>query len=280
MDAALDDQTSCFPVVLLSHGTGGTAASLGWLAHGLAAAGYVVLGVDHHGNTASEPYRAEGFLCWWERPRDLTVTLDTLAGTGPFVGRLDLRRVACIGFSLGGYTALSILGAITDMRRFQTWAGPSQLGAGPREFPDLVRWIEPLMRESTAFRASWERHATSTRDARVRAAVALAPAAMVRAFTLGSLAAISVPVSIMVGGADREAPARPCSAWLASCLPNSRLHLLGQDVGHYALLGRCTEEGRRLEPEICNDAAGVNRGMVHETVLRLTLSALDAAMSG
>lgn len=64
MDAALDDQTSCFPVVLLSHGTGGTAASLGWLAHGLAAAGYVVLGVDHHGNTASEPYRAEGFLSW------------------------------------------------------------------------------------------------------------------------------------------------------------------------------------------------------------------------
>ena len=47
--------TERFPVVLLSHGTGGTAASLGWLARRLAAAGWVVLGIDHHGNTASEP---------------------------------------------------------------------------------------------------------------------------------------------------------------------------------------------------------------------------------
>jgi predicted dienelactone hydrolase len=80
-----------FPVLLLSHGTGGTAASLAWLARGLARRGFFVIGVDHHGNTGSEPYRPEGFLCWWERARDLTVILDYHA-SGPFAGRLDLDR--------------------------------------------------------------------------------------------------------------------------------------------------------------------------------------------
>lgn len=138
-DAAINEECERFPVVLLSHGTGGTATSLGWMAQALAAAGYVVIGVDHHGNTASELYRAEGFLCWWERPRDLSVALDLLASKGIFAGQLDTSRVACLGVSLRGYTVLSILGAITEMDRFGEWAGSSQLGRGPREFPKSRR---------------------------------------------------------------------------------------------------------------------------------------------
>ncbi len=53
-----------YPVVLLSHGTGGTAESLGWLARALVARGHVVLAPQHHGNTGIEPYCPEGFLCW------------------------------------------------------------------------------------------------------------------------------------------------------------------------------------------------------------------------
>lgn len=110
------------------------ATSLGWLAQRLAAAGYIVLGVDHHGNTASETYRAEGFLCWWERPRDLTVALDIVAESGPFAGRLDLADITCVGFSLGGYTALSAFGgdyrhgAVPGMgAAFGIWQGPSRI---------------------------------------------------------------------------------------------------------------------------------------------------------
>jgi predicted dienelactone hydrolase len=40
------------PVILLSHGFGGGAEDLSWLAGGLAARGYVVIGVDHPGNNA------------------------------------------------------------------------------------------------------------------------------------------------------------------------------------------------------------------------------------
>ncbi len=257
-EAALYGRSKRYPVVLLSHGTGGTATSLGWLARGLAAAGYIVIGVDHHGNTASEPYRAKGILCWWERPRDLSRVLDILSEKGAFADRFDLTKVVCIGFSLGGYTAVSILGAITDMARFQEWAGLSRLGRGPREFPDLADQVEPLLRDNPIFRASWERQSASYLDQRIGAVVALGPAPTVRAFIPESLSTIATPVTILVGEADREAPAEPCSVWLNDQLQNSQLHLLGRHVGHYTLLCVGTEEGQRLEPEICIDEPGVD----------------------
>ena len=245
--AELCDGLGRFPVILLSHGTGGTAASLGWLAERFAATGYVVIAVDHHGNTASEPYRAEGFLCWWERPRDLSVALDALISVGAFANRLDVANITAVGFSLGGHTVISILGGITDMTRFEDWEETSPLRAGPREFPDLIDHVEPLLRKSAVFRLSWERQSASCNDHRVKNAIALAPAPTVRAFTLPSLAAIARPVTIMVGGADREAPADSCAVWLNSKLPHSQITLLGQDVGHYTLLCIGTDEGRRLE---------------------------------
>jgi hypothetical protein len=103
------------------------------------------------------------------------------------------------------------------------------------------------------FRASWERQSASNLDRRIGIAVALAPAPTVRAVIPDSLAAITTPVTIMVGEADR----------------NSQLHFLGHDVGHYTLLCVGTEEGRRLEPEICIDGSGIDRHAVHEIAIRI-----------
>lgn len=272
-DAELTKQGELLPVILLSHGTGGTAVSLGWLAQALAAAGCVVIGVNHHGNTASEPYKAEGFLCWWERSPDLSVALDKLSREGPFAGRLDLERVACAGFSLGGYTALSLAGAITDMEQFRTWAGATPFRNGPREFPDLGECVEPLLRQSAVFQAAWERQAASFADPRIGAVAALAPAPPIRAFTQRSLAVLGPPVTILAGGADREAPADLCAEWLHHHLPGSCLHRLGRDVGHYTLLPEATEEGRRLAPELSVDAPGVGRSAVHRHSAAIVLAA-------
>jgi predicted dienelactone hydrolase len=274
-DACLNEGSDRFPLVLMSHGTGGTAASLGWLAGSLAAAGYVVLGVDHHGNTGSEPCRAEGFLCWWERPRDLTVALDALSRAGPFAGRFDLARVACVGFSLGGYTALSAVGAITDMALFRNGTAALSFGKGPREFPDVEEQIELLLKENTIFRKSWESQFETNLDSRIKRVVALAPAPPVRAFTPDSLASIAVPVTIMVGEADREAPADLCSIWLSNHLPNSCLHILGPDVGHYTFLCAGTDEGRRSMAQVWEDASGIDRNAVHRIAVGIALGALE-----
>ncbi|MGA0562134.1 alpha/beta hydrolase family protein [Ancylobacter sp. VNQ12] len=273
-EAPLARQERPFPVVLLSHGTGGTAAGLGWLAQGLARAGHLVVGVDHHGNTASEPYRAEGFLCWWERPRDLTVALDRLLVEGPFAGRLDAGQVSVAGFSLGGHAALALAGAITEMPRFLAWARHRNMGEGPREFPHLPDHIEPLLESSEVFRASWQRQSANYLDRRVRAVFACAPAPTVRGFTPESLATIDLPVMLAVGGADHEAPAPECVGWLAAHLPRVRVEPLGEEVGHYVFLAEGTARGRVEMPELWQDPPGVDRCAVQAHVVALARQAL------
>jgi predicted dienelactone hydrolase len=265
--APLSSVARLWPVVLLSHGTGGSGPGMGWLGCRLAAAGYIAIAVSHHGNTAAEPYRAQGFLCWWERARDLSVILDRLAAEGPFTARLDVSRVFAAGFSLGGYTVLALAGAITELALFEQWlAGQGGRGRGPREFPDLADHFTSLLATSSEFRASVARHGRAYYDPRVKAVLALAPAPPVRGFTPQSLQAVRLPVRTLVGGADAEAPAETCASWLAGLLPNCQLTLLGPDVGHYVFLCEATEMGRSSEPVLCVDAPGVDRGAIHDQV--------------
>lgn len=275
-DAPLVEDHDRFPLVLMSHGTGGTASSLGWLARRIAADGSIVIGIDHHGNTAAEPYRPEGFLCWWERAADLSAALDVLSTGGPFADRLDLDQVSAAGFSLGGYTVLALVGAITDMKLFREWSASRAVGRGPREFPDLADHIDQLLERNAVFRASWERQSESFLDRRIRCVIALAPAPTVHAFTLESLRAVKAPVTIAVGEGDTEAPAS-CSTWLHAHLPHSALHLLGPEVGHYALLCEGTAAGKEAEPEVWQDPPGVNRVAVHDRVADIVLAAIRAA---
>ncbi|MEL7117333.1 MAG: dienelactone hydrolase, partial [Pseudomonadota bacterium] len=221
-------QPGRYPVVLLSHGTGGTAESLGWLAGAIAREGYVVIGANHHGNTGLEPYRAEGFLCWWERTRDLS-TLLTLLSEGPFKDALDLSSVTAIGFSLGGPTVLAALGARYEMARFDAWReSQPNMPLGPVEFPDLGDHVANLFQTSQPFQASWATHGEDLTDPRIKKAIAIAAAPPVRAFTLESVRAIDRPVTLITGEADREAPTDQCSAWLTALNPSFRHVSMGQ----------------------------------------------------
>lgn len=253
------------PVVLLSHGTGGTAESLGWLAAQLAQDGYIVLGANHHGNSGVEPYRAEGFLCWWERAADLSFLLTELSSKEPFGERLDLSRVSSLGFSLGGYTVLVLLGARTSMARFTDWADGRMVG--PREFPDVADYVEGLLAGSGPFRASWERQEKDYADARIRGAIAIAAAPSVRGFDPSDVAAIDRPVTLITGEADREAPTADCAAWLLGLNQSFHHVSVGAAVGHYQFLGQPTDLGRQTVPHVFVDPPEAPRDQVHASTL-------------
>lgn len=262
-----------FPVVLLSHGTGGTAEGVGWLARALALAGYVVLGPNHHGNTGAEPYTAEGFLCWWERMPDLSLLLETLEKEPPFAGGLDLSRVSAVGFSLGAYAALGLAGAVTSWPRFVDWRQREAPDlAGPPEFPDAHEQIPRLLDQSPAFQASMGRDGATYRDPRVRSVVAIAAPVPVQAFTPSSVAKITVPVSLITGGADDQAPFEACSGWLQQHNPGFAHVSMGPDVGHYTFLGFAKDPDTDLP--FFKDAPGVDRGAVHAATIDRTLAAL------
>jgi len=261
-----------YPIVLLSHGTGGTVLHLDWLARDLARAGFIAVGVDHHGNTITEPYRAEGFLCAWERARDLTVLLDATAER-EFAGHVDINRVYVVGYSLGGCTATALLGAVTESSPFERSAGNTEFSRGPKEFPDLADHLPGLLETSAVFRDSWARMSQSTHDPRVRAALLLAPGRSARGFSEDSLRAITAPARIIVGGADFLAPT---AHWLHARLQASQLEMLGPEVGHYVFVAEATEAGRQANPDYCTDAPAVDRRSVHDHVAALAIELFES----
>lgn len=276
-NAPLSEERALWPTVLLSHGTGGSADGMGWLGRRLAERGFMALGLSHHGNTAIEPYLPEGFACWWERAGDLSVLLDQMSLDGPFAGRIDPDRIFAAGFSLGGYTVLSLAGALTDLDLFERWreAEAPEMG-GPREFPDLVEQAAALEKTSEAFRRSVARHRQSWRDPRIRAVMAYAPAPTVRGLVPQSVASIDIPVALMTGAADTEAPFDACTRWLEKQNPAFAVDRLDGPVGHYVFLQEATDTGKAAEPSICIDPAGVNRRTIHQ---QAAVAAMDLFVS-
>jgi predicted dienelactone hydrolase len=256
------------PLIVVSHGTGGSAQMMAWLAADLAARGYIVAAVNHPGNNALEAYTAEGFLLWWERARDVTVVVDGLLRSRDLAARIDRTRIGAAGFSLGGYTVLALAGARTDPERWRAFCrSPLREGCeAPPEFPNLfARWSDLESRPS--FREATRRAGRSYRDGRIRAVFAIAPA-LGPALIPESLAAIRLPVAIVSGADDRVVPVTSNARAIASRIPDAMLTLV-PGAGHYTFLAPCTQEGRARQPLLCGDAAGVDRGAVHRQTVDL-----------
>ncbi|TXH31919.1 MAG: dienelactone hydrolase [Rhodospirillaceae bacterium] len=291
-DAALSEARTRYPVVMLSHGTGGTAWGMEWLGRRLAARGFVAVAVNHHGNSAVQPYRAEGFLCQWERARDLSVLLDHLLAAhrsagNVFAGRLDAARCHAAGFSAGAYTVMLLAGAITLASQYEHQGEhpgdgrfPGPFSMGPREFPDLAAHLPGLLESSAIFRASWARMSDSYLDPRIKTILACAPGRSVRGFDDAGLTAIDRKVLIIVGDADEVAPAEQCAHWLEARLPQARLEILQGGVGHYVFLPEATETGRRTAPDICIDAPGIDRRVTHDRVATAALCLFAGEVRG
>ncbi|MEL7061345.1 MAG: alpha/beta hydrolase [Acidobacteriota bacterium] len=248
------------PVLVLSHGTGGAAFQTMWLGRRLAARGWIVAAVDHHGNTAAEDaYDPRGFLMPWERARDLSVVIDRLVAHPEVGPRLDLDRIAIGGFSLGGYSALAAAGAQADRARFDAFCASDARDAtcgAQTEFPEAVERFEAMLVADPALRGRLvEVHGDFT-DERVKAAVLLAPA-VAQIFTEESLRGLDLPVLVVAGDQDVIAPSVTNAEYISSHVPDARLETIA-GAGHYTFLNPCTAHGRRhvplcAEPEVVRD---------------------------
>jgi predicted dienelactone hydrolase len=214
--------------VLLSHGSGGAAETLSWLAEALAAAGFLAVGVDHHGNSYPTGYVAEAFACWWDRPLDLTVALSEVAAheeTGP---------VGVAGYSAGGYTAAALLGARIDRGIYSDVVHERIPSAPNPEYPNIVEELKSRLTEADL--DQWIDHCgRNYRDARARAGFLICPG-MAPALDTDSLRHIEEPVSIWSAGADDQTPAPEYALRYASLIPGATHQSAGDSVEHYAFL--------------------------------------------
>ena len=96
-----------WPVIIFSHGFGGIRFQSYFLTERLATHGFVVVAMDHPGNTlvdfaqlGNEQAQAQSAI---DRPLDVLFTIDHLASLNV---PLDATRIATTGHSFGGWTSL------------------------------------------------------------------------------------------------------------------------------------------------------------------------------
>ncbi|WP_108362034.1 prolyl oligopeptidase family serine peptidase [Limnohabitans sp. Bal53] len=97
-------------LIVLSHGTAGSALPDHTLAATLARAGFVVAQPEHRGDNWQDFSRA-GPESWKTRPQDVSETIDAVARDPALAELVDTRSVGVHGMSAGGVTGLVLAGA-------------------------------------------------------------------------------------------------------------------------------------------------------------------------
>ncbi|MFN8440630.1 MAG: prolyl oligopeptidase family serine peptidase [Caldilineaceae bacterium] len=206
LNAEVDVAKGPYPLVVFSHGFTGSAGAYSAYQEHYASYGFVVLAPEH-----SEQYD-ESLQDLWksaiDRPRNIKQALDYAealnAPGGELEGMIDMARVAVVGHSYGGYTALAAAGAQYDLVAFNDRC--AQL---PEDDP--FAWICTVLvpnEANMAARAGLEPMPTglwpSFGDPRVKTIVTMAGDSYF--FDQAGLAKITIPVMALGGTADTGTP--------------------------------------------------------------------------
>jgi predicted dienelactone hydrolase len=255
-----------FPLILVSHGTGGSAEQMAWLGTRLARAGFIAVAIDQSGNTAREK-TVQGFTLWWLRARALSRALDAVLADPSIGPHVDRARVGVAGFSIGGYTAIALAGARVDLTQLAAYCA-THSDDGDKcevpEFPGLAAKSFALQKSDPAYARAIRQSGGSVADVRVRAVYAIAPAAG-QSVTTQSLRTIDVPVRIAYGTADAIVDPEQNALRYARDIPKATI-LAVPGAGHYTFLDTCTATAAATLGFICTDGPSVGRDAVHDRV--------------
>lgn len=249
------------PIVVLSHGSGGNAPNLSWIAASLADQGMIVIAANHPGTTSGDS-TPERTLKTWMRPADQSALIDLAVAGLPNGIQADTARIASMGFSLGGYTALATAGARISQEDYMAYC---EANYGKMD----CAWFNNAGIDFNTI--DTERYEQSHRDARVTAVVAIDPA-VAQAYQADSLAAFDLPTQIINLGTAGDIPLAVDGATIQADLPSAQLEFV-EGANHFSFLGECTGKGWLLikmagEDPICTETGSRDRADIHEELRR------------
>jgi dienelactone hydrolase len=99
-----------YPLVLLSHGTGGMSLTHHEIAAATARAGFIVVALTHPGDNYQDRSMVGKLDYLTERPRQVSRTLNAFLADAKWASIVDVNRIAFLGHSAGGFTGLALLG--------------------------------------------------------------------------------------------------------------------------------------------------------------------------
>jgi predicted dienelactone hydrolase len=255
------------PLVVISHGHGGSDLGHHDLAAYLASHGFVVATLEHPKDNFHDMSGVGTAAVLAGRPIQVKAAISELLHDPHWKTLIDPKRIGVTGFSAGGYAALMVVGAVP---RFDLYVGYCE--RHPQD-PDCGL-LQKLQSQGTATAALAALQAGVDRwgkpdDPRVKAAFAMAPLSLV--FDKAGLAHVDRPVFLYYGQDDRVLLPQENVLHIAPLIKTLAGITMIPKAGHYVFLSPCSPQLSKSASDICKDPPGVDRVAAHQ---RINASAL------
>lgn len=232
------------PLVVLSHGRGGSFIVHHDTAEYLADAGFVVAAIDHPGDTALDKSLFYDLSIYVRRPLDVKRAIDYVIAASPLAAAIDPDRIGIYGFSRGGYTALVAIGAN----------------------PDFALGL-PFCRERTdkvcdQIRAQEYPKTPLTHDHRIKAAVIADPVSTF--FTAQGLADITIPVQLWGSEKGGDGVEPKTVEAINTMLKAPHTFTKVEHTQHFSFLTVCPTQIAETQPVLCQDPPELDRAQFHQ----------------
>lgn len=231
------------PLVVISHGHGGSLLNHHDLAEVLADSGFIVAAINHPGDSYSDMSRNADESVFVERPKDIKRLVDYMLGSSPDAHKIDAAKIGFFGFSRGGYTGLVLAGG-----------NPDFLHAN-------VPCPDPALPICQQLRRKIVPKGPLTHDSRIKAYVLADP--LDEFPTAETLKNVNAPIQLWASefGGDGVLPETMHA--LAASLPNTPDFHVVPDAAHFAFLPPCAPQLAKAAPALCVDAAQFDRVTFH-----------------
>jgi predicted dienelactone hydrolase len=229
-----------FPLVVVSHGNGGSHLLYRTVGLHLARHGYVVVSPEHPGNNRNDNSLEGTLENLIRRPRHVRLTIDAAASDPELGAHVQPDNVAILGHSMGTYTALAVAGG------------------------------EPWTQD--------RRRVEVVPDPRVRALVLLAPAAGWY-IPEGALKNVDVPILMLAAEHDPVTPRWNADVVLGGVPDRSKVTWrVVENAGHFSFLSPFPPHMKRPDFRPSTDPEGFDRDKFHEQLPGEVLEFLDGAL--
>ena len=234
------------PLIVVSHGTGGSYLGHFDTAIALADAGFIVVAMNHAGDNYADQSRSADIM---DRPRQVGRVIDHMLSTWQGHAAIDPQRVGMFGHSAGGFTTLALIGGVPDF---------TTIGPMCRQHPgDFACRLVAKSEGQVVAPAT-----TAVADARIKAAVVVAPA-LGFTFSPDGLKDVKVPVQLWRAENDVLVPHPRYAEAVRLALPEAPEYHVVPNAGHFDFLAPCSEALASLAPAICTSSAGFDRAAFH-----------------